>query len=94
MSFARRLPVTLSMAVGAAALALAPAAAADPVIEGQSATTVIDQFQREGYAVQVNGSPAGDISLLRGCTVTSVQKPGDPGPTTVNLSVACPLTHG
>lgn len=93
MSFARRLPATLSMVCCAAALTWAPAAAADPAIDGQSATTVIDQFQREGYAVQVNGSPAGDISLLRSCTVTSVQKPGDPAPT-VNLNVACPLTHG
>jgi hypothetical protein len=97
MSISRRPLVSLLLAVGSALVVSAPAAA-DPDIHGQSAATVIDQYQHEGYAVTVNGSPAGDTSLLRTCTVTSVDKPGGPTPdpttATVHVSVACPLTHG
>jgi hypothetical protein len=98
MSFARRLRTPLLIAAGGAvAVALASPSGADPDFHNQSATSVIDQFQHEGYAVQVNGSPVGDTSLLTTCTVTSVDKPGDGSPdpttTTVNLSVACPITH-
>jgi hypothetical protein len=84
---------------GIAAVGLAPPAASDPNIDGESASTVINQLQKQGYDVMVNGNPAGDTSLLTTCTVTSIHNPGDRAPdptttTTVRVDVACPLTHG
>jgi hypothetical protein len=91
MSFTPRFLAWTVVTGGVAAIAFASPASADPDIHNQSAATVIDQFQKEGYAVEVNGAPAGDSSLLSTCTVTSVRKPGG---TTISLSVACPLIHG
>lgn len=95
MSFVLRL--LTAMSIGGAAMALAPTAAADPDT-GKSADAVITQLQKQGYDVQVNGRPAGDVTMLTTCTVTSVDHPdgapSDPGTTTtVNVAVACPMTH-
>jgi hypothetical protein len=89
MSLALRLLASLSIC--GATIALAWPAVADPDI-GKSADSVITQLQKEGYDVQVNGGPAGDVSLLTTCTVTSIHHPSTA--TTVDVAVACPLTHG
>ena len=49
---------------GIATIALASPSAADPDIDSESAAAVIEQLQEQGYAVEVNGAPAGDTSLL------------------------------
>jgi hypothetical protein len=91
----RRHPSLLVAVVGAAAIAFAPSVVADPNIHTESAAAVIEQLQGEGYAVDVNGAPAGDTSLLTTCTVTSIRHAGAPTPDpTVYVIVACPITHG
>lgn len=100
MSYAPRLLASVLIAAGGfTAIGLASPSAADPDIDGESATAVIDQLQEQGYAVMVNGAPAGDTSLLSTCTVTSIHNPGDPTPdptttTIISVDVACPITHG
>lgn len=100
MSHVPRHYATLLVAVGGAVtIGLAPSVVADPDIDSESATAVIDELQEQGYAVEVNGAPAGDISLLTSCTVTSIHNPGDPTPdpsttTTIFVDVACPMSHG
>ncbi|MBJ7341738.1 hypothetical protein [Mycolicibacterium sp.] len=96
MSLALRLLASLLVG-GAAAVVAASLANAAPIANGESATTVIDRLQKQGYAVEVNGSPAGDTSLLKTCTATTIHDPTtDPvtATKTVNVDVACPLTHG
>jgi hypothetical protein len=100
MSHAPRLLASLAIAAGGiTVVGFASAVSADPDIDGESATAVIKQLQEQGYAVDVNGAPAGDTSMLSTCTVTSIHNPGDPTPdptttTTIYVDVACPLTHG
>ncbi|TPG33202.1 hypothetical protein [Mycolicibacterium hodleri] len=100
MSLVPRLLASVLVAAGGfTAVGLAAPGAADPDIDGESAAAVIDQLQEQGYAVNVNGAPAGDTSMLTTCTVTSIHNPGDPTPdptstTTIFVDVACPLTHG
>lgn len=96
MSFAARRVAPILIG---AAIVLAPPAAADPDIDSESASAVIQQLQEQGYTVQVNGAPAGDVSLLSTCEVTSIHNPGIPAPdptatTDVYVDVACPITHG
>jgi hypothetical protein len=81
------------------AVGLASRGVADPTADGESAAAVIVQLQEQGFLVTVNGAQAGDTSLLTTCTVTSIQNSGaptiEPAKTrTVNVSVACPITHG
>ena len=95
----RLLASVLVVASGFTAVGLAAPSTADPDIDGESAAAVIDQLQEQGYVVNVNGAPVGDTSLLTTCTVTSIHNPGDPTPdptttTTIEVDVACPLTHG
>jgi hypothetical protein len=100
MSHSSRPLASLVLAAGAfTAVGLASTVTADPDIDGESAAAVIDQLQEQGYAVDVNGAPAGDTSLLSTCTVTSIHNPGVPTPdptttTTIYVDVACPLNHG
>jgi hypothetical protein len=92
-----------ALVLGGAVLGLAPCAGADPQAANSSADSVIDQLQKQGFAVEVNGGPVGDVSMLTTCTVTSIHHPGGPMPApmttpmttgTVNVEVACPLVHG
>jgi hypothetical protein len=100
MSLAPRRCVTLLVAIGGAtAIALGPAAAADPDIDTQSAAAVIEELREEGYAVEVNGVSSGDTALFTSCTVTQIHNPGDPTTdptttTTIHVDVACPISHG
>ena len=100
MAFAaRRVAPPVVAFAGAVAMMLAPPAASDPDIDTESAAAVIQELQEQGYAVHVNGAPAGDVSLLSTCTVTSIANPGDPTPdptttTVVDVAVACPISHG
>ena len=100
MSLVPRLLTTLAIAVGGVStLGWASPGAAEPNVDGRSAVTVIEQLRDKGYTVEVNGSPAGDISLLTTCTVTSIVKAVAPQPEsmtteTVNVVVACPISHG
>jgi hypothetical protein len=94
----RRYAALLAAVGGASAIAIAQPVAADPDIDGESAAAVIDQLQEQGYAVDVNGAPAGDTSLLTTCTVTSIHNPGNPTTdptttTTIYVDVACPISH-
>ncbi|MDP9165874.1 MAG: hypothetical protein M3O32_07415 [Actinomycetota bacterium] len=99
MSLAPRLLATIAVAVGTvSAVSWASPGTAEPNIDGRSAVTVIEQLRDKGYTVEVNGSPAGDISLLTTCTVTSIAKAVAPQPEsmlteTVNVVVACPISH-
>lgn len=95
----RRLASALVVLGAVTAVGLAAPGAAEPNSDGESAAAVIDQLQKQGYPVTVNGSAAGDISLLTTCTVTSIHNPGMPTPDptktrAVDVSVACPITHG
>ena len=99
MSHVSRLLVSFLVAAGGfTAVGLASTVSADPNVESKSATAVIDQLQKQGYAVNVNGAPAADTSLLTTCTVTSIHNPGHPTPESttksIDVDVACPLTHG
>jgi hypothetical protein len=87
---------------GFTAVGSASPSAADPDINTQSATAVINGLQEQGYLVLVNGTPAGDTSLLSTCKVTSISNAGDPTPdptpdptktATIYVAVACPITH-
>ena len=82
----------------AAAVGLAPTAAAAPTGGGNAADTVME-LQTEGYTVQINGSVSVPLSE---CTTTGVHgvpiKPDSSGPhsgpvpfTTVEIDVSCPV---
>lgn len=95
----RLLASALVLAGAVTAVGLASPGVAEPISDGESAAAVIDQLQKQGYLVTVNGSPAGDISLLTTCTVTSIHNAGTPtldpmNTRTIDVSVACPITHG
>lgn len=86
-------------AVGATAILLVPSAGADPDIDTESASAVIEELQEQGYTVEINGVPSGDTTLLTNCTVTAIHNAGEtaPGPTgTTNIyvDVACPIQRG
>lgn len=95
MSFATRhlAPV---LAVLAVATAFAHSATADPDIDTESASAVIEELQEQGYTVAVNGVPSGNTALLTTCTVTSIHNPGPAAPSpagtaTISVDVACPI---
>lgn len=98
MAFTLRLAAS-SLAALAAVTALAPLAAADPDIDGESASSVISQLQEQGYTVSVDGVPSGDATKLTACVVTKINGGGgvqaDPTTTSpVSVEVACPITRG
>ena len=89
---------TPALIVLAAVTAFAPAAAADPDIDGESAAAVIQQLKEQGYNVEVKGVSSDNTDLLTTCTVTAIHNPGDPTPdpttsTTIYVEVACPIQH-
>ena len=100
MSLAPRRLALLSWAgLCAATTILAPAAAADPDIDSESATAVIQELQEQGYAVDINGVPSGDAALLTSCRVTAIHNPGNAAPnpagdTRIAVDVACPIQRG
>ncbi len=74
---------------GAAAIAIAPVAAAD----GADAT--INDLQAKGYTVQINWVSGYDTEPLSVCTVTGINNPdhsgGPPTPNeTIYVDVSCP----
>ena len=99
MSYLPRIMASVVVAAGGfTAVGSASPSAADPNINTQSATAVINGLQEQGYLVLVNGTPAGDTSLLSTCKVTSISNAGDPTPdptktATISVAVACPITH-
>lgn len=99
MSIAARRFARLSFAFYAGAMILAPCAAADPDIDTESATAVIDELQQQGYTVEINGVPSGDTTLLTNCKVTAIDDPDYPSPdptstTVISVDVACPIQRG
>ncbi len=80
----------------AAALALAPLAVADPLLDTDgSAADVINNLQAEGYLVQINWTNGFDVKPLSVCWVTGINnpgnfKPGGPVAATVYVDVQCP----
>lgn len=95
----RRLALLCCVAACATAIVLVPSAMADPDIDTESATAVIEGLQEQGYTVEINGVPNGDTTLLTNCKVTSIHNPGDATPdptstTTVYVDVACPIQRG
>jgi hypothetical protein len=94
MSHASRRLALLGCAA-AAALVLAPSAAADPDIDTESAAAVIEELQEQGYTVEINWLTGNDGKPLSSCAVTSIHNPGDPTPdptttTTIYVDVTCP----
>jgi hypothetical protein len=75
----------------AAAIAVAPVAAAEPVLHG-SADTVINELKGEGYIVQINWVSGFNTEPLDVCQVTGVNIPGDSpeSRTTAYVDVSCP----
>jgi hypothetical protein len=75
----------------AAAIAVAPVAAAEPVPHG-SADTVINELKSEGYIVQINWVSGFNTEQLDVCQVTGVNIPGDSpeSRTTAYVDVSCP----
>lgn len=95
----RHVALLLYAVAGAATIVFAPAAAADPDIDTESASAVIEELQEQGYTVEINGVPSGDTSLLTNCTVTEIHNPGNTSPsppetTTVFVDIACPIQRG
>jgi hypothetical protein len=94
MSFASRWLAALSIALGGAMTAAAPAAA-EPEDTGASAQSVIDGLKADGYNVEINWLTGYNTEPLSVCTVENVNNPGDsvPGPgqfVTVYVDVSCP----
>jgi hypothetical protein len=85
-----------AVAVLAAALALSPVAAADPVLGNTgSAASVIDGLKAQGYDVQINWITGVSDKPLSVCRVLGVHNPDAAGPppttfTTVYVDVSCP----
>jgi hypothetical protein len=70
-------------------------AAADPVYTGDSAESVVDDLQAQGYSVQINWLNGYDTVPLSYCTVQNINNPGDIRPSsgrlaTVYVDVTCP----
>jgi hypothetical protein len=85
----------LAAAAGAAAIAVAPLAAADPGAGGESASATIDDLTAEGYNVEINWVTGYDTEPLAECSVTAINNPGDSAAsrktfTTVYVDVSCP----
>lgn len=80
-----------SLLIAAAAVAVAPVAAADPVSHG-SASTVIDDLKSQGYLVQINWVSGYNTEPLDVCQVTGINIPGDTpaSRTTAYVDVSCP----
>jgi hypothetical protein len=74
-----------------AAMALAPAAAAEPVPHG-SASAVIEDLKSQGYIVQINWVNGFNTEPLDVCQVDRVNIPGDSAAsqTTAYVDVSCP----
>jgi hypothetical protein len=93
MVLASRCLTALLVVVGAVSVA-APAMA-EPVDSGESAQSVTDGLQAEGYNVVINWLTGYDTVPLSVCTVTKVNNPGDSQPradtfTTVYVDVSYP----
>ena len=78
--------------------AFAPAAAADPDVDGESAAAVIEELKQQGYDVEVKGVSSDNTDLLTTCTVTAIHHPEGPAPdptatATIYVEVACPIQH-
>lgn len=85
-----------ALAVLAVATAFPHSVNADPDIETESASAVIQELQEQGYVVNVNGVPSGNTALLTTCKVTAIHDSDgtspDPTPTTpIFVDVACPI---
>lgn len=89
---------TPALIVLAAVTAFAPAAAADPDVDGESAAAVIQELKQQGYDVEVKGVSSDNTDLLTTCTVTAIHQPEGPAPdptaaATIYVEVACPIQH-
>lgn len=97
MSFTARLLGTMATVLAVAG-GLAPAAAADPDIDSESASEVITELREQGYDVRIKGVSGDDTDMLTSCSVTSIDDSGEdsPDPTKTTLlyvDVACPIQH-
>jgi hypothetical protein len=94
MQLASRCLPALVLAISGAVVLGAPAAA-DPVYTGDSAESVVDDLQAQGYSVQINWLNGYDTVPLSYCTVQNINNPGDIRPSsgrlaTVYVDVTCP----
>jgi hypothetical protein len=94
MLLASRCLPALLLAISGAVVLGAPAAA-DPVYTGDSAESVVDDLQAQGYSVQINWLNGYDTVPLSYCTVQNINNPGDIRPSsgrlaTVYVDVTCP----
>jgi hypothetical protein len=94
MLLASRCLPALVLAISGAVVLGAPAAA-DPVYTGDSAESVVDDLQAQGYSVQINWLNGYDTVPLSYCTVQNINNPGDIRPSsgrlaTVYVDVTCP----
>lgn len=95
-SRALRFPTPLlAVVVAGACLGLTPPAVADPLPSGQSAQTVVDDLQAQGFNVQINWLTGYDTKPLSRCKVARINNPGNIAPsensfTTVYVDVTCP----
>lgn len=98
-SMARLLGVTAaSLSLAGLSVALPLAAAADPDIDGESASAVINELKQQGYDVAVKGVSGDATDLLTSCRVTSINDSGEDSPdpsktTLIYVDVACPIQH-
>jgi hypothetical protein len=95
MSFTARQLVP-AFAVLAVVMAFPHTVNADPDIDTESASAVIQELQEQGYVVNVNGVPSGNTALLTTCKVTTIHdsddtSPSPTGTTTISVDVACPI---
>ncbi len=93
-----KLASALVAALGAATVALAPIAGADPDLDTQSARATIDELQAQGYDVQINWMNGARRESLSDCSVTAVHNPNRSGEppttfTTVYIDVLCQEHH-
>jgi hypothetical protein len=94
MQLASRCLPALVLAISGA-VGLGAPAAADPVYTGDSAESVVDDLQAQGYSVQINWLNGYDTVPLSYCTVQNINNPGDIRPSsgrlaTVYVDVTCP----
>jgi hypothetical protein len=74
MLLASRCLPALVLAISGAVVLGAPAAA-DPVYTGDSAESVVDDLQAQGYSVQINWLNGYDTVPLSYCTVQNINNP-------------------